>query len=407
VSPLGRVNYLSYFLPPGTELGECLLVPGALERTEGRLFAVCSPTIRAAACEAFVRACFAQHLAYSEYSKLVDADILKKAQKAEAQAQTQSASIHPLPAQVSVAHNNVPLAETSFLPMAVFAVLAVLLHESNRNTRREACVSLRAAAMDLPPRQLLQALSCDEPMRCMGWADPQGCSGPPAHRFQKQHRQALRSMDGAMGRLALRQLWASIIDSGEDQCVRAELLQTWLYLFHQCDGAICVPPALAAGAAALQDGDIMVTALGLDADVLEVGNPLDAYSRAQASLFGNQWRNLHSDTARQSSVPDEHDRHREGHKHKNKPKDQHHHQRHFAKKKPIQQQQQQQHRQLKPAEQSVVGSRGDSRLSAAASSSSASQTLRLSLSTSSLNEKTPTNGEPKLSIKRKISLIIR
>jgi len=208
-----------------------------------------------------------------------------------------------------------------------------------------------------------------------------------------------------MGRLALRQLWARIIDSGEDQCVRAELLQTWLYLFHQGDSANCVPPALAAGAAALQDGDIMVTALGLDADVLEVVSPLDAYSRAQASLFGNQWRNLHIDTVRQSSVPDEHDRHREGHMHKNKPKDQHHHQRHFAKKKPIKQQQQ--HRQLKPAEQSVVGSREDSRLSAAASSSFASRTLRLSLGTSSLKETAPTNGEHKLSIIRKVNVIIR
>jgi hypothetical protein len=331
----------------------------------------------------------------------VDADIIRKVQKAEAQAraQAQDATGHSTSAHVVATHKNVDLAETSFLPIAVFAVLAVLSHESNRNTRREACTTLRAAAMDLPPRQLLQALSSDEPMRCMGWSDPQGVAVPPTPRYQKQHRQALRKMDGVLGRLALRRMWESITDSGEDQCVRAELLKTWLYLFHHDDDISCVPPALSADAEPARKEDAMVAAFALDARIPEVDNPLDAYSQAQSHLFGSHWKNARLDTGRQGPAPSEQEKYRDGHRHKSKSKghhQQHRNQNNFSKKKPVHQQLQ---RQQKPT--SLPGA---PRTAHAPSS----QTLRLSLSTASLREKDSTaKGEQKLSIKRKVSLIIK
>jgi len=397
VSPLGQINYLSYFLPPGMELGECLLVPRSSERTEGRLFAVCSPTIRATACEAFVRSCFAQHLAYSEYSKLVETDILRKTQKAEAQAQALDGTGRTILAHVVATPNNLALSETSFLPIAVFAVLAVLLHESNRNTRREACASLRAAAMDLPPRQLLQALSSDEPMSCMCWSDPQGFTVPPTPRYQKQHRQALRQMDGVLGRLALRRMWECITDNGEDQCVRAELLKTWMYLFHEDANVSCVPPALSADVAPVREEDSMVAAFALDVGILDVDNPLDSYAHAQNYLFGRQRTNVGIDTSKKASSSSEQEHN--GHRHKSKSKghqQQHHNQHNFSKKKPFHQQHQ---RSQKPAPQpgapSIVHA-------------PSSQTLRLSLSTASLKEKDPAvKVEHKLSIKRKLSLVIK
>jgi hypothetical protein len=251
--------------------------------------------------------------------------------------------------------------------------------------------------MDLPPRQLLHALSSDEPMRCMGRADPQGVASPPAYRFQKQHRQAFRSTKGVTGRLALRRMWVSIVDSGEDQCVRSELLKTWLYLFHQDDNAECVPPALAADAAPALAEDSMVSALAVDAGVIDVDNPLDAYSRAQTHLFGNQWRNLTHETARQGPSSGEQDYNRDGHRHKSKSKGHNHNPQHFSKKKPMQKLQQ--NRQHKPTERPVVGE-------PSVAIGPSSQTLRLSLSTSSLKAAAP-NGEQKLSIKRKVSLIIK
>ena len=289
MSPAGQMNYLSYFLPPGAEIGECLIAPGSLERTEGRLYAACSPTIRATACEAFIRFCFAQHLTFSECLKLVEADILRRTQRAATQAANRMDSPNSTPfanPPTTFTHNNVPVTHTAFLPVAILTVLAVLRHESNRNTRRQACVTLRAAAMDLPPRQFIQALSCDEPLRCAYWPDAQAAALPPVVRYQAQHLQALQSMEGELARLALQQLWGCITDSAEDQCVRGELFQLWLYVF-PLDTA---PVQLATSALPTSQSSLLVSRLQWVAPAQMVPSPLDAYTAAQVRLYGEQMR---------------------------------------------------------------------------------------------------------------------
>ena len=79
--------------------------------------------------------------------------------------------------------------------------------------------------MDLPPCQLLQALSWNVPIRY----ELAGPVRTTAHR--------------------LSQLRARIIGAGEDRCVRADLLQTCFYIFHQGNSASRVLPALVADAA--------------------------------------------------------------------------------------------------------------------------------------------------------------
>jgi len=90
-----------------------------------------------------------------------------------------------------------------------------------------------------------------------------------------------------MGRLALRRMWTSIVDSGEDQCVRFQLLTIWLHLFHQDGNAECVPPAHAADAAPALAEDSMVPAQALDAGIIDADNTLDAFRKPKRTSLAS------------------------------------------------------------------------------------------------------------------------
>ena len=323
---LVRINYLNYFLPPGVELVDVLVVPGAMDRTEGRLYAMCTSTVRTTACEAFVRSCFAQHIAYGESFKLVEAALLRKNEIAEQQA---LGHMTDQPARAVVTNNNLILSETAFLPVAILAVLAVLKHDNNRNTRRQACATLRSVAMDLPPRQLVQALSCDEPMRCFSWADPQGVSAAPVLRFQSQHRQALQNMNGDLAKHATQLLWTYIVEGNEDQCVRSELLQLWLYMFSQENSLEMIPRVLADECTVLPEEDPLEDAANLITQRLVSPNPLDTYTRAQYHLglstqgaLPSGGKQAHVDHSRVHDAGHDHEKRRD-HRHRNKSKRSH------------------------------------------------------------------------------------
>jgi hypothetical protein len=92
-------------------------------------------------------------------------------------------------------------------------------------------------------------------------------------------------MSGALAQHAVEALWGCIIDAKEDQTVRSELLQLWVYMFPQNDELEVAPRLLAEVSTSLPADDDVTLASDLTHQRLLSANPLDTYTRARYHLL--------------------------------------------------------------------------------------------------------------------------
>jgi hypothetical protein len=154
--PFTGFQYVRYFLPADVRL--LCLVEADLANTAQQTASVkdqvryhlCSPAVRAAAFEGFVRMCFAMQAAHEERQRHISA---------------QRGAGDSVPAEGAGLN-------TTYLPAAVEALAAVLKHDSNTWVRQQAASTLLDAVMDRPARVAAQALSLGSYWNCATWCDP-------------------------------------------------------------------------------------------------------------------------------------------------------------------------------------------------------------------------------------------
>lgn len=157
--PFTGFNYVRYFLPADVRL-LCLVdanlsggAQPAASVKDQMLYHLCSPAVRAAAFEGFVRVCFAMQGAHEERQRHI------AAQRNANNGGSGSA-------------DSVPAPNTTYLPAVVEALAAVLKHDPNTWVRQQAASTLVDAVMDRPARVAAQALSLSSFWNCATWCDP-------------------------------------------------------------------------------------------------------------------------------------------------------------------------------------------------------------------------------------------
>lgn len=240
---LSKINYTTYFLPPGTVIGTTatpdytpLVVPEVFTATgkKSNLFEVSTPLIRSTALECFLKYLFAQHLAYHQEMRVVDKFVERVNAKRISQNEETAMDInHSSSSSSSVVgpalyNNNAPSTETAFIPMAFQCVLLVLRNDPNRLVRRQAVRSLLSTILYSPSQQVPQALGLQEYLNCISWSDPNGYSVKLGSGFNKQHRLAVRNCVGIHAYSVVKELWEyTLQESTADQVIRSELMVLW------------------------------------------------------------------------------------------------------------------------------------------------------------------------------------
>jgi hypothetical protein len=200
--PLTGFNYVKYFLPAEARL-LCLIDANLTQSgpihvpvKEQVLFHLCTPAVRAAAFEAFVRLCFAMQGAHEERLRAF----------AAAQGNSSSAD---------------GALNTTYLPAVVEALAAVLKHDSNTWVRQQAAQTLVDAVMDRPARTAAIAISQGNFWNCLDWSDPWALTLPPQSSaggwLSVSGRSGRRSMqaggDKTYTQIAMKLLWKLILSS--------------------------------------------------------------------------------------------------------------------------------------------------------------------------------------------------
>lgn len=144
---ISLIDYTEYFLPASQR--DKVRTEGNVSRWKASpIFPLCSPVVRTAALEAYVRICFAQYLILVDKQRKLASD----------------------PAQKPFLMKTNEL--SAFINSAVDAVLMVVNTDPQRATRRRAAITLLHAIQNAPSGQsAFAAYSLGEPWLCAGWAD--------------------------------------------------------------------------------------------------------------------------------------------------------------------------------------------------------------------------------------------
>jgi hypothetical protein len=186
-------NYRKYILPSNISL-KC--VHESSSKDSFSLFNICSPIVRVAAFEGFVRICFAEHLAYETKYNLYK--------------QANNSNENPLPTKSTAL-------ECTFIA-ATFEVLnAILKHDTHIWVRQQCALIVADAIQDKPPRIAAQGLSNANYLLTLDWCDTSAITFPIFILNQKSmhgeaHRQAVRTFGRHM-QIAVKLLWRIIIST--------------------------------------------------------------------------------------------------------------------------------------------------------------------------------------------------
>jgi len=151
--PLSGFNYVKHFLPSDTNL-LCIENTGRRSRGSGKskiTFHLCTPAVRAAAFEGFVRLCFAMQSAHEERLRSFSA----------VNDEAVSSATH-----IKAATN------TAYIPAVIEALSAVLKADTNLWVKQQAAMAFADVLMDRPARIAAQAVSLNNYWNCLEWSDP-------------------------------------------------------------------------------------------------------------------------------------------------------------------------------------------------------------------------------------------
>lgn len=147
---ISGIDFTEYFLN-ASQRAKIRPLIGKSQRKASPVFPLCSPVVRVAALEAFVRICFAQYLLLVDKQKKLAAEPTKKT--------------------FSIKMNEI----SAFIAIALDAVLLVVNTDPQRICRRSAAITLLNAIQNAPAGQsAFAAYSLGEPWLCAGWADTDG-----------------------------------------------------------------------------------------------------------------------------------------------------------------------------------------------------------------------------------------
>lgn len=189
--PLSGFNYVRHFLPPSARV-TCLLNDPQGGRSQNVAkaqinFFMCSPSVRVAAFEGFVRLCFAMEGAHEERRKALSA-----------MSSTQRANT-----------------ATTFIPAAIESLSVLLRVEANPWVRQQAAAAMLDAIMNRPARAAAQAIAQSNFWYCVDWSDPSGLTLQPADRNISTYsgKKCLNALHGDYALIGVKLLWKLIISS--------------------------------------------------------------------------------------------------------------------------------------------------------------------------------------------------
>lgn len=188
--PLSGFNYVKHFLPPGARV-TCLLGDHSRgQNSKAQInFHMCSPFVRVAAFEGFVRLCFAMESAHEDRRKALSA-------VSSAQRTNDSAS-----------------AVTTFIAAAIESLSALLRVETNAWVRQQAAAVLCDAIMSRPARTAAQAISQSNCWYCIDWSDSHALTLQPSERCSFSGKKVFNSLTGDYALTGFKLLWKIIFSS--------------------------------------------------------------------------------------------------------------------------------------------------------------------------------------------------
>lgn len=154
--PFSGLNYVKHFLPAEARL-HCLVEDNTSTMSTNTthikdkvVHLLCTPVVRAAAFEGFIRLCFAMQYSHEERLRAFNS-------------QHNTSSDHT---------SNTTGINTTYIPAAVEALNAVLKYDPSAWVRQQAAFTFTDVVMDRPPRIMPQALSLGSYWNCLAWSDP-------------------------------------------------------------------------------------------------------------------------------------------------------------------------------------------------------------------------------------------
>ncbi len=269
------MRYVDYFIAPGSKL-KCIFEDSdnssAQKHRQEMVYHMSPPLVRLAAFEAFVRICFALHLAKQERLKV---QVIKAASTGTA-------------AKSSIAN-------CWFVAAAVEALQHVLEHDRSVYVTQEAAYIFFDTVLDRPGRIIYAGLSNGSVLGSMGWSDKRAftflhrpkvaeesasSNGPKKFASQGAPKMAMKGGGKSM-KIALESLLRSITKTfAYNQVIRTGLLQTWLYVFKGQVPEACwlgdqPPPSV-------QEADRLLQPL--DPGRLVIRNPTEVFNAFEQSM---------------------------------------------------------------------------------------------------------------------------
>ena len=182
---LSGFDYTKHFLSPSVKL-MCLTDLGTDSGSGGTVsgkageptlkdfvsFQLCTPVMRAAAFEGFLRVCFAAHEVYMQ--RLETASKRRSTSNLAAGNDTSSGRNDSNEQQLLAEKKEA----SQYVAATVEALRELFLTETNDWVRQQAALVLADAMMDQSARIAAQALSLGSPWSCLGWYDPCAFSQP-------------------------------------------------------------------------------------------------------------------------------------------------------------------------------------------------------------------------------------